>query len=194
MPELQRLRADHAPALLAFEQENRAFFAASIPDRGDDYFAHFAARHAALLAEQAAGVCHFHVLVNTDAGAEGEVLGRFNLVNVADGSAELGFRIAEKATGRGLATATVRQICTLAATEYGLTTLRAAAALDNTASRTVLTRTGFLPTGEEILLNDRPGLGYVRSTADEVWVATDQAPHSARFKTGRAYPHVARRS
>ncbi|MFD4760422.1 GNAT family N-acetyltransferase [Streptomyces sp. NPDC058439] len=169
MPELQRLHADHAPALLAFEQENRAFFAASVPDRGDDYFAHFAARHAALLAEQAAGACHFHVLVDTDPNGDGdgEILGRFNLVDVADGSAELGFRMAEKATHRGLATATVRQICALAATEYGLTTLRAAATLDNTGSRTVLIRTGFVPTGEEILLNDRPGLGYVRSTADE---------------------------
>lgn len=105
--------------------------------------------------------------MDTDSDAEGEILGRFNLVDVADGSADLGFRIAEKATHRGLATATVRQICTLAATEYGLTTLRAAAALDNTASRAVLTRTGFVPTGEEILLDDRPGLGYVRSTAGE---------------------------
>ncbi|MFG2624783.1 GNAT family N-acetyltransferase [Streptomyces sp. NPDC048473] len=168
MPELQRLRADHAPALLAFERENRAFFAASVPDRGDDYFAHFEARHAALLAEQAAGVCHFHVLVDTDSNGEGEIMGRFNLVDVADGSAELGFRIAEKATHCGLATATVLQLCTLAATEYGLTTLRAAATLDNTASRAVLTRTGFVPTGEELLLNDHPGLGYVRSTTGEV--------------------------
>ncbi|MFE4329182.1 GNAT family N-acetyltransferase [Streptomyces sp. NPDC056831] len=167
MPELQLLRPDHAPALLAFEQENRAFFAASVPDRGDEYFAHFEARLAALLAEQAAGICRFHVLVDTGSEGEGEILGRFNLVDIADGSAELGFRIAEKVTHRGLATATVRQICTLAATEYGLTTLRAAAALDNTASRAVLTRTGFVPTGEELLLNDRPGLGYVRSTADE---------------------------
>ncbi|MEV4065036.1 hypothetical protein [Nonomuraea dietziae] len=39
MPELQRLRSDHASALLAFERENRAYFAASIPDRGDAYFA-----------------------------------------------------------------------------------------------------------------------------------------------------------
>src|SRR5688572_7723589 len=37
MPELQRLRLGHAPALLAFEQANRAYLAASIPDRGDDY-------------------------------------------------------------------------------------------------------------------------------------------------------------
>ncbi|GHO42298.1 hypothetical protein KSX_04610 [Ktedonospora formicarum] len=33
-PELQLVRLDHAPALLAFERENRAYFAAVIPDRG----------------------------------------------------------------------------------------------------------------------------------------------------------------
>ncbi|MFF8912112.1 GNAT family N-acetyltransferase [Streptomyces sp. NPDC015032] len=167
MPELQRLRADHAPALLAFEQANRAYFAASIPDRGDDYFTHFEARHAALLAEQATGACHFHVLVDTGADGEGEILGRFNLVDAADGTAELGYRVAEKATGRGLATATVRRVCALAAEEYGLTTLRAATTLDNLASQAVLTRAGFVPTGEEILPSDRPGLGYVRSTAEQ---------------------------
>ncbi len=70
MPELRRLRADHIPALLAFERENRAWFAARVPDRGDDYFAHFEERIHALLAEQEAGVCHFHVLVGTG----GEVL------------------------------------------------------------------------------------------------------------------------
>ncbi|MFJ9676627.1 GNAT family N-acetyltransferase [Streptomyces sp. NPDC101194] len=164
MPELQRLHPDHAPTLLAFEQENRTFFAASVPDRGDDYFTNFDARLAALLAEQDAGICHFHVLVND----EGEILGRFNLVDAANGSAELGYRVAEKATGRGLATATVRRLCTLAAKEYGLTTLRAATTLDNPASQAVLTRAGFVPTGEEVLLSGRAGLGYVRSTAEQV--------------------------
>ncbi|THA78534.1 N-acetyltransferase [Streptomyces sp. A0642] len=161
MPELQRLRPDHAPALLAFEEENRAFFAASVPDRGDDYFTHFAARHADLLAEQAAGACHFHLLM----AEGGEVLGRFNLVDVADGSAALGFRLAEKATGRGLATATVRELFTLCTTAYGLTRLRAAAAVTNTASRSVLTRTGFVPTGEAPLLSGKRGVGYVRELA-----------------------------
>lgn len=165
MPELQRLRPDHAPALLAFERENRAYFAASVPDRGDDYFTHFEARHAALLAEQATGTCHFHVLVDTDPHGEGQgrILGRFNLVDATDGSAELGYRVAEKATGRGLATTALRHLCTLAAEEYGLTTLRATTTLDNPASRTVLTRAGFTPTGEELQLDGRPGLGYVRS-------------------------------
>ncbi|MBB3733265.1 GNAT family N-acetyltransferase [Nonomuraea dietziae] len=155
MPELQRLRSDHASALLAFERENRAYFAASIPDRGDAYFAEFDARHAALLAEQAAGVIHFHVLVDGD----GVVLGRVNLVDVADGSAELGYRIAKSASGQGLATAAVRQVCALAATEYALTTLRAATTLDNLASQAVLARTGFVPTCETVL-DGRPALEY----------------------------------
>src|SRR5680860_1919039 len=87
VPELQRLRADHAWALLAFEQENRTYFAASVPDRGDDYFTRFEARHRDLLAEQAAGLHFFHVLVGTG----GEVLGRANLVDVADGSAAVSY-------------------------------------------------------------------------------------------------------
>ena len=165
MPELQRLRLDHAAALLAFERENRAFFAASIPDRGDDYFADFDARHRSLLAEQAAGLCHFHVLVagedDGDGQLGGQIVGRVNIVDVADGSAELGYRIAEKAGRRGVATAAVRQLCGLAAADYGLTSLQARTTLDNAGSRAVLARTGFVPTGETVL-SGRPGLTYVR--------------------------------
>ncbi|MCX5384248.1 GNAT family N-acetyltransferase [Streptomyces sp. NBC_00083] len=157
MPELQLLRLDHAPALLRFERENRRYFAASIPDRGDDYFTHFDTRHQALLAEQEAGICFFHVVVDED----GEVLGRINLLDVEDGSAELGYRIAERAAGKGLATACVQEICTLASQRYGLITLRAKVTLDNAASHAVLTRTGFVPT-EAIQLNGRPGRRFVR--------------------------------
>lgn len=156
MPTIERLRWEHGPALLEFERENRAYFAASIPDRGDDYFARFDERLGELLDEQTAGQHHFHLVV----GAGGEVLGRVNLVDVRDGAAELGFRIAEKATGRGLATAAVREVCALAAAAYGLTSLRAAATVDNTRSRAVLGRVGFVPTGEEVVLNGRPGLWH----------------------------------
>ncbi|WP_405922565.1 GNAT family N-acetyltransferase [Streptomyces sp. NBC_00035] len=161
MPEIQLLRPGHAPALLAFEQENRSYFAGSISDRGDDYFARFDEQHRARLAEQEAGVCYFHVLV----GAEDEMLGRINLVDVADGSAELGYRIAESAAGRGLATWAVRELCDLAANSYGLTSLRAGTTLDNAASRAVLARSGFTVVGER-QLSGRPGLSYLRSLAD----------------------------
>jgi ribosomal-protein-alanine N-acetyltransferase len=161
--ELQRLNPGHATELRRFEEENRAWFARSIPDRGDDYFVNFAARHAALLEEQAAGVCHFHVLVDP----AGAVLGRFNLVDVLDGSAELGFRVAERVTGRGVATTVVRQVCGLARTEYGLRRLVADAARDNPGSLAVLRRTGFQPVGA-VTLAGHPGIRHVRDlTADE---------------------------
>ncbi|MCX4800925.1 GNAT family N-acetyltransferase [Streptomyces sp. NBC_01214] len=156
MPRLQLLRFDHAPALLAFERANRAYFAASVADRGDRYFADFDERHAALMAEQATGACFFHVLVDD----VGDVVGRVNLVDVADGSAELGYRIAERATGRGLATAAVREARGLAVAQYGLTALRAVTTLDNAGSRAVLARTGFVPTGD-VDLDGRPGLSFV---------------------------------
>ncbi|MEU4193942.1 GNAT family N-acetyltransferase [Kribbella sp. NPDC026611] len=140
---LELLTAGHADAVLTFERENRAYFAAWIWDRGDEYFAEFAERHAALLAEQAAGISRFHVLV--DEG--GAVAGRVNLIDLENGSAELGYRIAEKWAGRGLATAAVRAIARLAATEYGLTTLTAGASDKNPASQAVLSRAGFRVVG-----------------------------------------------
>ncbi|SFG70351.1 hypothetical protein SAMN02787118_12691 [Streptomyces mirabilis] len=52
MPELKRLHAGHAPAVLAFELANRTYFAASISDRGNDFFDQFTDRYNAALAEQ----------------------------------------------------------------------------------------------------------------------------------------------
>ncbi len=156
MPEIQLLHLDHAPALLVFEQENRAYFAASIPDRGDDFFAEFDKQHAQLLARQAAGTDYLHLLV-----VEGdEVVGRVNLTEVADGTAELGYRIAQKAVGQGLATAAVRRVRELAATEYGLSRLRARVTQDNPASRKVLEHNGFIAVGE-LTLNGKPAISYI---------------------------------
>jgi len=143
MPELQRLRADHGPAVLAFELANRAYFAASISDRGDEYFEQFTARHTALLAEQEAGIGAFYVLVADD----GSVLGRFNLTFTADGMANLGYRVAQLAAGRGVATATVLELCRLAPARHGLRVIRAATARANVASQRVLAKAGFVATG-----------------------------------------------
>jgi ribosomal-protein-alanine N-acetyltransferase len=152
---LYRLTAEQAEPLLAFERDNRAYFAATIPDRGDDYFANFAAVHEETLAEQAAGLRHMHVIVDD----EGRVLGRINLFDVKDGSAELGYRIAQSAAGRGLATAGVGRIREMAVDDYGLSRLRARTTLNNLASRAVLERAGF-EAYEEIELSNGPGLAY----------------------------------
>ena len=163
MPELQQLRAGHAPAVLAFELANRAYFAASISDRGDEFFDQFTKRHSALLAEQEAGVCACYVLVAGDSS----VLGRFNLVRFQDGMAELGYRVARHVAGRGVATATVRELCRLAAAQHGLRTLRAATAHQNIASQKVLTKAGFVPVGpaDPADLGGKPGTWYQRDLA-----------------------------
>jgi ribosomal-protein-alanine N-acetyltransferase len=157
MPELQRLRADHAAAVLAFELANRAYFAASISDRGDEFFDRFTEQHNTLLAEQEAGTCAFHVLV----GDDGSILGRFNLVGIEDGTAELGYRVAQRVTGRGVATATVRELCQLAAEQYGLRMLRAKTTRENVASQKVLTKAGFVPVGPADI-GGMPGTWYER--------------------------------
>lgn len=158
MPELNVLHVVHAPDVLAFELANRAYFAESVSDRGDDFFAQFAERHDALLAEQAAGRCACYVLLAED----GSVLGRFNLYDIADRTANLGYRVARHAAGRGVATAAVRELCRLAATRHGLWTLRAAAAHRNAASRKVLTNAGFVVAGpaDPAHLGGRPGSWY----------------------------------
>ncbi|HVX30984.1 MAG TPA: GNAT family N-acetyltransferase [Nitrolancea sp.] len=161
MPDLQLLRPEHAAALLAFEQENRTYFASIIPDRGDEFFTDFDNRFAQLLEWQASGTDYFHVLVT----ASGEMVGRINLVEVEDGEAELGYRIAQKATGQGLATAAVREVVERAATSYRLIRLRAKVTRDNPASRTVLERNGFVATGE-LTLDGKPAISYIRELRD----------------------------
>ncbi|MDI5964884.1 GNAT family N-acetyltransferase [Streptantibioticus silvisoli] len=161
MPELKRLQAGHAPAVLAFELANRAYFAAAVSDRGDEFFHRFADRHSASLAEQDAGVCAFYVLVDSD---DGSVLGRFNLYDVADGTAVLGYRVARHVAGRGVATAAVVELCGLAAARHGLSVLRAAAAHANPASQRVLTKAGFVPVGpaDPAHLGGKPGTWFRR--------------------------------
>jgi len=92
------------------------------------------------------------------------VLGRFNLVDLEDGTAELGYRVAQQVAGRGVATATVQELCRLAAARYGLRTLRAATTYDNVASQKVLAKAGFVPAGPAEP-GGRPGTWYQRDLA-----------------------------
>ena len=163
MPELQPLHADHAAAVLAFELANRAYFAASVSDRGDEFYGQFTEQHNALLAEQQAGTGAFYVLVAED----GSVLGRFNLYRLQDGTAELGYRVAERVAGRGVATAAVRELCQLAVSRHGLRELRAATSNANVASQKVLAKAGFVLVGpaDPVHLGGKPGTWYQRDLA-----------------------------
>lgn len=160
--ELQQVTAEHRDAILEFETVNRDYFAASIPDRGDAYFADYPSRHAALLEWQAAGTDLFHVLVTDD----GRIAGRVNLVEIAGGEAELGYRIGRDFAGRGLATEAVAQVCRLAREQYGLQRLRAGTSPHSHASRAVLLRNGFGFVGESIV-EGRPTHLFARDLQPE---------------------------
>ena len=165
MPELQLLRADHAPAILAFELAKRAYFTESISDRGDEYFQHFTEVHNTRLTEQEAGEGAYYVLVAED----GAVLGRFNLVIVGEGVAEVGYRVAQHVAGHGVATATVRDLCVLAESRHGLTSLRAATSDANVASQRVLLKAGFVAVGpaDPADVGGKRGTWYQRTLAPE---------------------------
>jgi [ribosomal protein S5]-alanine N-acetyltransferase len=157
VPELQRLREDHADAVLEFELANREYFARFVSDRGDAFYEDYLASHRKRLAEQDAGTCMFHVLVDDD----GTVLGRFNLTDIKDGRAEVGYRVGQAVAGRGVATSTLSELCDLAAAEYGLRVLFAETTNENVASQRVLEKAGFVNVGSATVAG-RPGTVHER--------------------------------
>jgi [ribosomal protein S5]-alanine N-acetyltransferase len=137
--QLQPVRRDHEAAILAFEKNNRAYFAKSINDRGDSFFEEFSERHRELMVEQEAGTGAFYVLLEE----RDEVVGRFNLYDISDGTASVGYRLAERVSGRGVATFGLLALCRIAREQLGLLTLTAATSNENVASQRVLRKAGF---------------------------------------------------
>jgi ribosomal-protein-alanine N-acetyltransferase len=129
--------------VLQFEVENRAYFGASINDRGDDFFEEFAQRHRDLLAEAEAWLCAYFVLVDDDE----TVVGRFNLYDLLNGTANVGYRVAERISGRGVATSGLLELIQIAREKYRLRTLRASTSDENAASQRVLAKAGFVAIG-----------------------------------------------
>ena len=161
MFELQRLRPDHESALLDFELANRVCFAQSISDRGDEFFEEFAERHRVLSADQGAGVGAFYVLVDDDETA----VGRFNLYDFSDGAAEVGYRVTQRVSGRGVATTALRDLCRIARKDFGMWTLKAMTSDENVASQRVLEKCGFVAVGPT-LIGGREGQIFERVLAD----------------------------
>jgi ribosomal-protein-alanine N-acetyltransferase len=159
--ELIRLSLEHESAVFDFEVTNREHFASSISDRGDDFFDSFTVHFRELLAEQDTGQFAYHVLVEDDYS----IVGRFNLYDIEGGSADVGYRVALAASGRGVATAGLRDLCRIARDPLGLTKLSAGVNLENVASRHVLEKVGFRVVGPA-LVGGRDGTRYERDLAD----------------------------
>lgn len=129
-----------AAAIIAFELENRAFFAQSVPYRGDDYFDRGTMERflAEVEAEQARGECFLYLVRRPD----GELVGRVNLVDVDQSTASLGYRIGARFGGQGYATEAVRLALT-EAVKQGIHLVKAMTTVANVGSQIVLLRNGF---------------------------------------------------
>lgn len=146
MPQISVLLLDMGDTedILAFEQENRDWFERSVPPRADGYFHHDSLQeiNRGLVAEAQNDTAYMFLIRD---GAE-QIIGRINLTKIQRGetpSAEIGYRIGERAAGQGVATAATGILATLARDVYGLSELRAACLESNPASFAVLTRNGF---------------------------------------------------
>lgn len=156
--QLELVAMRHARFLEEFEIANRGFFAERVGDRGDDYFARFEERLAALVDENDVGRSLLFVIVDNF----GRILGRVNITDIDQPDlTELGFRVAEADQGRGVATYGVSAALE-AARECGVDKVLARVAEDNLGSRRVLARVGFTETGraESPVGSDARFLGF----------------------------------
>jgi ribosomal-protein-alanine N-acetyltransferase len=77
-------------------------------------------------------------------GDDGTVAGRFNLYDLIDGAATVGYRVGRQFSGSGVATSGLIKLCHIARREHALRTLSAATSDDNIASQKVLVKAGFV--------------------------------------------------
>ncbi len=139
---------DDAPALAELLRSSRDFLAPWEPIRGEDYFTVEGQRGDidVSLDRHRQGGALPHVILDED----GRVVGRITLNGIVRGafqSCSVGYWLAEAHTGRGLATAAVRHITTVAFEELGLHRVQAETLEHNVRSQRVLDRNGFVRYG-----------------------------------------------
>ncbi|MDP9393587.1 MAG: GNAT family N-acetyltransferase [Actinomycetota bacterium] len=139
---------DDAPALAELLRSSREFLAPWEPIRAEDYFTVEGQRGDidVSLDRHRQGGALPHVILDED----GRVVGRITLNGIVRGafqSCSVGYWLAEAHTGRGLATAAVRHITTVAFEELGLHRVQAETLEHNVRSQRVLDRNGFVRYG-----------------------------------------------
>lgn len=141
---IRTLQNTDAEALLTFERDNREWFERHIDARNAAFYSvQGVTEHiAAYLSDYAAGIWHPFVIVDAD----GKIVGRANLkdIDTSARSAEVGYRIAQSACAKGLATRAVRHLIEQAQLRWDLNQLVANVYVDNIGSTKVLERCGFV--------------------------------------------------
>lgn len=132
-----------AAALADANVKNRHHLAEWEPTRSDEYFTSDGQQTeiTALLTAHAAGTCIPLVLTS-----DGGIIGRITLYGITRGafqSASVGYWIDEQHLGRGLMSAAINAVLTVARDELCLHRIEAATLTHNAASQMVLQRAGF---------------------------------------------------
>ncbi|MGE8174965.1 GNAT family N-acetyltransferase [Pseudomonas fluorescens] len=140
---IRTLQSADTEALLTFELDNREWFERHIDARDSAFYSiQGVTDHiAAYLSGFAAGTWHPFVIEDPD----GKIVGRANLkgIDIAERSAEVGYRIAQSACGQGLATLAVKHLIQQAQLHWNLKQLVANVYAGNIGSAKVLKRCGF---------------------------------------------------
>jgi ribosomal-protein-alanine N-acetyltransferase len=145
MPTVTRsLQLADATALSALYAENRAFLAPWQPLRPASYFTETGQREAAetALAQAASGSSVPLVILDSS----GLVAGTLTIASIIRGafqSCSVGYWLAERAQGQGLATAALREAAVLAFDDLRLHRMQAETLTRNARSQRVLERVGF---------------------------------------------------
>lgn len=141
--ELRKLRIEDAARLLEFARDNRTWFEQFIEPRFDSFYSvdGVEAHIRECLDENERGVLYPCVL----ADRTGEIVGRANLRNIdhAARSAKIGYRIARKNIGKGLASGAVEFLKNVAHTQLHLSKIIGYVSVENPASAKVLEKRGF---------------------------------------------------
>ncbi|MGL1919473.1 MAG: GNAT family N-acetyltransferase [Hyphomicrobiales bacterium] len=127
-------------SIVEFETINKTYFEQSVPPRPDGYFAAESLRKIIepIIEEQNHGECYLYLVYK-----DNKIVARANLVDIKNQTAELGYRICQSQTGKGLATKVVAELFEIAKTNHQLTRINAHTTLDNPASARVLEKNGF---------------------------------------------------
>lgn len=130
-------------ALLKFEQDNRSWFEQYVPPRDDSFYTEQGVKEqiSDFLVLHANGEMYPMLIRNYS----NEICGRINVhrVNSVNGFGELGYRIGERFTSKGVASKAVDQLISYLASESKLDSLTAYVLAINVGSSKVLERNGF---------------------------------------------------
>ncbi len=141
MYQLQPLQTDHWQALLKFELDNQQWFEKWIEPRPAGFYQQQQFLHNIESLVEQSSCSDYAMYLYVDAQS---ILGRFNIINIDRQTAEIGYRLAEHATGKGIATAGLQALMKKAKSQLKLQQLTARVTIDNTASQKVLLNNGFV--------------------------------------------------